>query len=482
MMPYYLAIDIGASSGRHILGHGENGRILLEEIYRFDTRQIYKNGHDCWEIDGLWRSILEGLKACKAAGKAPVTVGIDTWAVDYILLDGEGKPVSDAVAYRDKRTDGMDTAVNGVISPTELYERTGIQKQIFNTIYQLTALKREHPEQLAAANRFLMMPDYFNFLLTGVCQNEYTNATSTNLVNVRLKTWDMELIRRLGLPEGIFGPLAMPGTRLGHFTEAVRKEAGFDCEVLLPATHDTGSAFLAVPARDENAVYISSGTWSLLGVENMESITTEASRLQNFTNEGGYQYRYRYLKNIMGLWMIQSIRRELNGVTYVAGKDGTQTESEKKFSFAELEEAACAAGDFESIVDVNNDAFLSPDSMIDAVKEYCRSTRQTVPSSIGELVQCVYTSLAQCYAKAVRDLSELTGKRYTSINIVGGGSRAAYLNELTSRATGLPVFAGPCEATALGNLMVQMIANGEYPDLVTARRAIKDSFLIKRGD
>jgi rhamnulokinase len=327
-----------------------------------------------------------------------------------------------------------------------------------------------------------MMPDYFNFRLTGVCQNEYTNATSTNLVNVRFKTWDMELIRRLGLPEGIFGPLAMPGTRLGHFTEAVRKEAGFDCEVLLPATHDTGSAFLAVPARDENAVYISSGTWSLLGVENMEPITTEASRLQNFTNEGGYQYRYRYLKNIMGLWMIQSIRRELNGVTYVAGKDGTQTENEKKFSFAELEEAACAAGDFESSVDVNNDVFLSPDSMIDAVKEYCRSTRQTVPSSIGELVQCVYKSLAQCYAKAVRDLSELTGKRYTSINIVGGGSRAAYLNELTSRATGLPVLAGPCEATALGNLMVQMIANGEYPDLVTARRAIKDSFLIKRGD
>lgn len=478
-MRYYLAIDIGASSGRHILGHVEDGRVVLEEVYRFDTRQICEHGHDCWDIDGLWHHILEGLRACKNAGKTPEFMGIDTWAVDFLLLDGRGVPVSDAVAYRDKRTDGMDKIVDPIIPPAELYGRTGIQKQIFNTIYQLVALGREHPEQLETARSFLMIPDYFHFRLTGVCRNEYTNATSTNLVNARTKTWDMELIRKLGLPEGIFHPLAMPGTPLGRFTEEVKREVGFDCEVLLPATHDTGSAFLAVPARDDRAVYISSGTWSLLGVENAEPITTEASRLQNFTNEGGYRYRFRYLKNIMGLWMVQSIRRELNGEAYVEGKGGPRTGNARKVSFSEMEDAARAAGRFDSLVDVNDEAFLSPDSMIGAVKEYCRKTRQAVPASVGELVQCVYGSLAGCYAKTVADLSRLTGRRYTSINIVGGGAKDGYLNQLTARAAGLPVFAGPAEGTALGNLMVQMMACGEFPDLAAARKAVRKSFEIK---
>lgn len=478
-MKTYLAIDIGASSGRHILGHVKNGKINLEEVYRFDTKQIRKNGHDCWDIDGLWQAVLDGLKACKKAGKIPVTMGIDTWAVDFLLLDGSGRPVSDAVAYRDKRTEGMDAAVSEVISPEALYARTGIQKQIFNTIYQLTALKKEAPEQLRAGKRFMMIPEYFNFMLTGVGQNEYTNATSTNLVNARTKTWDTELIEKLGLPPGIFGPLAMPGTRIGHFSEAIRDEVGFICEVILPATHDTGSAFLAVPAGDDHAVYISSGTWSLLGVENPEPITSEESRLQNFTNEGGYQYRFRYLKNIMGLWMIQSIRRELNGVSYVSGKGGTKAENAKKISFAQLEEAARNEVSFDSIVDVNDKTFLAPESMIGAVKDYCRKTGQAVPESLGELMQCVYRSLAKCYAKAIEDLSVLTGKRYTGIHIVGGGSKDSYLNELTARAAGLPVYAGPTEGTALGNLIVQMIAGGDFSDLTTARKAIRDSFEIK---
>ena len=477
-MKYYLAIDIGASSGRHILGCVRDGKIVLEEIHRFDNKQVRRNGHDCWDMDNLWTGIVDGLKACKTLGKIPATVGIDTWAVDYVLLDGEGKQLGDAVAYRDGRTGGMDKAVEGVVPPAELYARTGIQKQIFNTIYQLIALKQEHPEQLEQAESLLMIPDYFNYRLTGVKKQEYTNATSTNLVNAAEKRWDIELIERLGLPVRLFGELSMPGTVVGELAPEMQAEVGFNAAVILPATHDTGSAFLAVPARDENAVYLSSGTWSLLGVENEAPITTEESRLQNFTNEGGAWYRFRYLKNIMGLWMIQSIRRELNGVAYVAGKESKHAGG-RTYSFPDLIAEAQGAADFPSIVDANDGCFLSPDSMIDAIKAYCEKSGQPVPGTVGELMQCVYQSLAKCYKDAIAGLSALTGKTYASINIVGGGCQDMYLNQLTADAAGLPVYAGPVEGTAIGNLIVQMIAGGEFDSLQTARDAIKQSFDIK---
>ena len=273
-MRYYLAVDIGASSGRHMLGHLEEGRMVLEEVYRFDNRQVRKNGHDCWDMDNLWQGILDGLKACKALGKIPATVGIDTWAVDFVLLDKDGAPVGDAVTYRDSHTEGADKLVEAKISPAELYTRTGIQKQSFNTIYQLAALQKEHPEQLEAAHSLLMIPDYFHYRLTGVQKQEYTNATSTNLVNAARKTWDRELLDLLGLPRRLFGPLSMPGTVVGPLKPEIAAEVGFQTTVVLPATHDTGSAFLAVPARDDRAVYLSSGTWNLLGVENEAPITT----------------------------------------------------------------------------------------------------------------------------------------------------------------------------------------------------------------
>ena len=478
MPAYYLAIDIGASSGRHILGHVEDGRIVLEEIHRFDNKQLRRNGHDCWDMDNLWDGVVNGLKACKTLGKLPATVGIDTWAVDYVLLDGDGKQLGDAVAYRDGRTEGMDKAVEGIVSPTELYAKTGIQKQIFNTVYQLTALKRESPGQLEQAEDLLMIPDYFNYRLTGVKKQEYTDATSTNLVNAADKVWDLELIERLGLPAKLFGELSMPGTVVGKLTAEMQAEVGFNTTVILPATHDTGSAFLAVPARDENAVYLSSGTWSLLGVENEAPITSEASRLQNFTNEGGAWYRFRYLKNIMGLWMIQSIRRELNGVAYVAGKESKYATG-STYSFPYLIATAQNAADFPSVVDANDNCFLSPDSMIDAIKAYCEKSGQPVPQTVGEIMQCVYRSLAKCYKDAIAGLSRLTGRTYTSINIVGGGCQDMYLNQLTANATGLPVYAGPVEGTAIGNLVVQMIAGGEFDSLQTARDAIKQSFDIK---
>ena len=477
-MQYYLAIDIGASSGRHILGHLENGKLVLEEMYRFDNLQVHKNGHDCWDMDNLWNGIIGGLKACKTAGKIPATIGIDTWGVDFVLLDGNDNMIGDAVAYRDSRTEGMQDVVNAIIPAKELYARAGIQYQQFNTIYQLTALKREHPEQLEQAKCFLMIPDYFHFLLTGVKCNEYTEASTSSLLNAQEKTWDKEILTKLGLPLDIFLEPSVPGTRLGNLLPEIQELVGFDATVILPASHDTGSAFLSVPAKDDNAVYLSSGTWSLLGVENENAITTEESCLQNFTNEGGAWYRYRYLKNIMGLWMIQSIRRELNGVSYVQGKQN-RTVAQKQWSFPDLIAEAEACQDFTGWVDVNRECFLAPDSMIEAVKAECARTGQPVPESVGEIMQCVYTSLSDCYKNAIISLQKLTGKTYTSINIVGGGCQDNYLNTRTAKATGLPVYAGPVEGTAIGNLLVQMIAGGDFETLQQARDTIRDSFDIK---
>ncbi len=474
----YLAIDIGASSGRHILGHVEEGKLVLEEVYRFDNRQVSRGGHDCWDMDNLWSGILGGLKACRDLGKIPETIGIDTWAVDFVLLDEADRMVGDAVAYRDGRTKGMDEAVDAILPPSELYASTGIQRMNINTIYQLMALKKEHPEQLEQARSLLMIPDYFNFRLTGVKKQEYTCATSTSLVNAAAKTWDREIIARLGLPDRLFGELSVPGTVVGELSPEIQAEVGFNATVILPATHDTGSAFLAVPARDDHAVFLSSGTWSLLGVENEVPITSEASREQNFTNEGGAWYRYRYLKNIMGLWMIQSIRRELNGVAYVEGRVSRYATG-RTWSFPDLIEAARGAEEFPSVVDADDDRFLAPESMIDAIKGYCAESGQLVPESVGEIMQCVYRSLARCYRVAIEGLSLLTGKTYTSINIVGGGCQDMYLNAMTARATGLPVFAGPVEGTAIGNLAVQLIAAGEVASLQEARDMIRASFDIR---
>ena len=477
-MKYYLAIDIGASSGRHILGHVDNGKIVLEEMYRFDNLQVHKNGHDCWDMENLWNGIIGGLKACGAAGKSPTTIGIDTWGVDYVLLDEEDEVLGDAVAYRDSRNEGMDQEVSKYISPEDLYARTGIQKQPFNTIYQLMAQKLEHPEQIANADRLLMVPEYLNYLLTGVKKSEYTIASTGSLLDAHKKDWDRELIEMLGLPVDIFGQLYMPGTVVGDLLPAIEQEVGFNASVILVAAHDTGSAFLAVPAKDDNAVYLSSGTWSLLGVENEVAITNEDSRLANFTNEGGAWYRYRYLSNIMGLWMIQSVRRELNGVSYVAGKDN-RTATGKKWSFPDLIAEAEKEEGFAAVVDVNASCFLAPQSMIQAIKDECVRTGQPVPETVGQIMQCVYTSLSLCYRDAIRALEGLTGKHYTSINIVGGGCQDGYLNRRTAQATGLTVYAGPVEGTAIGNLLVQMIEAKEFENLQAARNAIRESFEIK---
>lgn len=463
MHTYYLAVDIGASSGRHILGHLENGRMVLEEIYRFENGMANQDGKKLWEVDRIFTEIVNGMKRCKELDKIPVSMSIDTWAVDYVLLDEKDQILGDTYGYRDSRTTGMDEKVYELIPEADLYRKTGIQKQIFNTIYQLMAVKQNTPELLGKAKTFLMLPDYFQFLLTGNKVSEYTNGTSTQLVSPLLNQWDEALLDRLGYPKEMFLPLSLPGTVVGNLTEEMQKEVGYDLTVVLCASHDTASAVMAMPKEEGTGLYISSGTWSLMGTEVVDAICTEDSRKANFTNEGGYDYRFRYLKNIMGLWMIQSVRHEL----------------EDAYSFAELCEMAEACKEFPSRVDVNDDVFLAPDSMIQAIKDYCVDTDQQVPESVGELASVIYQSLAECYGRTVREIEENTHQEYDCIHIIGGGSNASYLNQLTANATRKKVLAGPGEATAIGNMMAQMIRSGELQSLSEARRCVLESFDIK---
>ena len=459
MERYYLAIDIGASSGRHMLASMKDGKMQLEEVYRFPNGMDDKNGTLCWNVERLFTEIKNGLKKCKEIGKLPVSMAIDTWGVDYVLLDKDDRILGDTVGYRDSRTEGMDEKVYEVIPQDELYARTGIQKQIFNTVYQLMAVKESHPEYLEQAESILMIPDYFHFLLTGVKKNEYTNATTGQLVSPKTNDWDYEMIDMLGYNSKMFRPVSMPGTVVGEFTEEVQKEVGFNCTVVLPATHDTGSAVLAVPTNDDDAVYISSGTWSLMGIERKEADCSMESTKANFTNEGGYDHRFRYLKNIMGLWMIQSVKKEFA----------------EDLSFAQICEMA-SKETISSIVDCNDDCFLAPKSMIKAVQDFCRRTGQQVPETVGEISSVIYNSLAKCYGDTVKEIEEITGKKYSTIYVVGGGSNAGYLNELTAKYTGKKVSAGPSEATAIGNVIVQMLHDGVFKDLPEARTCVRESF------
>lgn len=471
MEKYYLAIDIGASSGRHILGTVREGKIILEEIYRFDNGMKRRDGQLCWDVESLFEEIKEGMKQCGKLGKLPVSMGIDTWAVDFVLMDKENRILGAAAGYRDDRTKGMDEKVYESISLKDLYGRTGIQKQIFNTIYQLMAVKERNPEYLKKAESFLMIPDYFHYLLTGVKKQEYTNATTTQLVNPENGSWDAWLVRMLGLPETFFGELSMPKTVVGKLTEEIEAEVGFNCQVVLPATHDTGSAVMAVPVvpggKDsmDDILYISSGTWSLMGTERLKADCSMESMEANFTNEGGYDYRFRYLKNIMGLWMIQSVKKEF-------AKKG------QDYTFAELCQMASKES-IPSVVDCNDSVFLAPESMIRSVQDFCCRNDMEVPETAGQVAAVIYNSLAECYGETVKELESITGKTYPSIHVVGGGSNAEYLNQLTADCTGRTVYAGPAEATAIGNLLAQMLAAGEFDGLKAAREAVYRSFAIK---
>ncbi len=456
-MKYYLSIDIGASSGRHILSSVQNGKLVLEEVYRFENGMTQKDGHLVWEYEKLFSNIIEGLKECKKLGKIPVSVGIDTWGVDYALIDADGKVIGDVYAYRDGRTEEPIKKVHEIIPFETLYKRTGSQFQIYNTIYQLYTDKLSG--KLDKAERFLMMPDFFNYLLTGVMKNEFTNASTTGLMSAKTRDWDMETVKELDLPEKLFKELSDPATFVGNLKPEIAKEIGYDIKVVLPATHDTASAVMAVPEIDQ-PLYISSGTWSLLGIESPVAISTEEALKENFTNEGGYERSTRFLKNIMGLWMIQCVRREYN----------------KKYSWGDFVKLSKEVKDFDSIVDVNDNSFLAPASMIEAIKDYCRKTGQKVPETPGEIALCVYASLAVCYKRAVETVERVTGYKFDTIHIVGGGCQNAYLNELTAKRTGRRVVAGPVEATAIGNALSQLLYDGAVKNINEAKELVKVSF------
>ena len=453
-MTYYLAIDIGASSGRHILGYIDNGRLKLEEIHRFENYITNQNGTLVWDIEHLVSEVKKGIAKCKEIGKIPCTVAIDTWGVDYVLLDESKQEILPAVSYRDSRTNRVINKVESIISAEELYLKTGIQKQNFNTIYQLYADKLSG--RLEDAKHFLMIPAYLSYKLTGVIKNEYTNATTTGMVNAESKTWDNDIIEELGLPKHLFGTLDAPCTVIGNFTKEMQDYAGFDSTVIFAPSHDTASAVCACPI-DDNSVYISSGTWSLIGVESLNPIVNEKSMAANFANEGGIDYRFRFLKNYMGMWLFQNVKKNLNN----------------EFSYDDMMRLAMQSKRFE-MIDTNSPGFLAPENMIIAIRNYLKN--ESIPIEV--VINSVYHSLAQSYKNAIDEIEKLAGKTIDNVFIVGGGSKDTYLNELTAQYTGKKVVTGLSEATATGNLLSQIMFDKKI-SLAQARELVRNSFDIK---
>lgn len=446
----FLAADLGASSGRTIVGTIQDGRISLAETHRFTNEMSDRDGERHWDVDRL----LQEIKAGIAKSGAVAGIGIDTWGVDFGLIDAAGKLLDQPFAYRDPRHEKAMPAVYEKVSRERLYALTGLQEMPFNSIYQVMAEARFRPELLARARHLLFMPELLSYLLTGEVHHEYSIASTSGLLDAQRRTWSDELLGALGYPRDIFGQVEMPGAAAGSYQGT---------PVFLPAMHDTGSAVAAVPASGEGWAYLSSGTWSLIGAELAEPVLTPQARAANFTNEGGAGGRIRFLKNVNGLWLIQECQRQWR-------RQG------QELSFAAIAAAAAATPDFASVVDPNEARFMMPENMLEAIAGYCRETGQAVPQTVGEFARCCYQSLAQAYRQQMLRLHEVTGKTFTRLHIVGGGCQAELLNQLTADACGITVLAGPVEATALGNLCLQAQARGQFRDLEEIRAAIARSF------
>ena len=457
-MRYYLAIDIGASSGRHIVAHLENGKMITEEIYRFQNGPEELTAYDgkphlMWTHERLFGEILNGLKKAKELGKVPYSIGIDTWGVDYALLDENDEAIGGTYCYRDSRTEATIPEVHAVLPFAELYAKTGIQFATFNTVYQL--LDDLKTGRMAKAKSFLMLPDYFHFRLTGVKKQDYTNATTTGMVNSITHKWDEEIIEKLGFKKELFGELTQPGSEVGELSDEIAAIVGYKAKVVLPATHDTASAVLAAPLSAQTP-YISSGTWSLLGIEQNKAHTSEAAREAGYSNEGSVNGQFRLQINIMGLWMIQQVRHEVGD----------------KYNFVQIAEMA-KANPIPDEFNVNDQKFFAPDSMIDAINE-------TVGRELtfGEMAYAIYHNLARYYDLALKELEAVTGEKYETLNIIGGGSQNKLLNAMTKEYTGKKIITGPAEGTAIGNLMMQMVGCGDIKDIQEGRQIIKNSFDI----
>lgn len=457
-----LAIDLGATSGRGIIGSFDGKKLTLEENHRFDDNSSYLAGTLHWNIAGIYENIKTAIK------KAPSdirSIGIDTWGVDYGLIGRDGRLLGLPVNYRDSRTDGMVDSTDRLISKEELYGTTGIQLLNFNTVYQLLAELRSEPRAFDNARKLLMIPDLLNYLLTGEELNEYTNATTGALVDARTRDWAKDMLTKLGIPTHILGDLVAPGSTVGGLREDVRREVGdISAKVVTVASHDTASAIVSVPATGDDFVYISSGTWSLMGTELKAPVISPETLKYSFTNEGGAEGRICFLTNIMGLWIHTECRRDF------AKQDGYKT------SYDELAELAAKSQPMRSVIAPNDVIFTPPGNMTGRIADYCRRTGQPVPETKGQFVRCVFDSLALCYRDTLRKINELTGRDTPFINIVGGGSKETLLCQYTADACGIPVYAGPSEATAIGNLAAQAIAAGEINDIAEAREVVRNSF------
>ncbi|TVY10997.1 rhamnulokinase [Paenibacillus cremeus] len=465
-MSQIIAFDLGASSGRAILGRLNGSRIETEELHRFPNDPVPVGDRLHWDILRLYHEIKQGLLKAKHAGIEPASIGIDSWAVDFGMIGADGELLGNPYHYRDRHTDDMMEKLFKDVPAAEVFARTGIQFLPFNTIFQLYALKQANSQRLQPDAKFLMIPDLLRYFLTGEMYNEFSNATTTQLYNPLSGGWDAELIRKLGLSESWFGQVLQPGAAAGRIRASVMEELGIGAiPVYAVAEHDTGSAVAAVPALDRSFAYLSCGTWSLLGTEVDQPVINEAAQKYNFTNEGGVAGTYRLLKNIMGLWILQESRREWEkaGVTY---------------SFSELVKLAEAAQPFAMLFDPDDPTFLHPGDMPSRIREYAKRTGQTPPEDAGGIVRSIMESLALKYRYVLELTEELSGKAFDGLHMVGGGIHNTLLCQWTANAIGKPVWAGPAEGSALGNLAVQWMASGEFKDIWEARRAIRESFPV----
>ena len=465
-MKKVLAFDFGASSGRAIIGSFDGKKITLKEVHRFTNDPVDLGGTLYWDVLRLFYEIKQGIVKAKIAGGFD-SIGIDTWGVDFGLIDKNGRLLENPVHYRDKRTSGLVEESFKSVPRQKMYDITGIQFMELNTLFQLISLKKQRPEMLERADKMLFMPDLFAYFLTGKMCSEYSIASTSQLIDINTRSWSKELLDAFGIKESLFAPLTEPGTQLGNLSKEICEECGVESvPVISVCGHDTQSAITAVPCESGDFAFLSSGTWSLFGTELQKPIVNETSLKINITNEGGFGGTTGFLKNIIGLWLIQESRRQWQR----EGKD---------YSYADLEKLALSEEPFKCFIDPDAPEFVPQGNIPERVREFCRKTGQYVPESVGEIMRCIYESLAMKYRMTFEKLCECTGKDYPVIHVIGGGTKDGLLCRMTASSCGKIVKAGPIEATVMGNVAVQLMSDGTIGSISEARKAVAASESLK---